>query len=196
MAQENSDHVGAWLEGALTDEEFAAKATEKDLVQYKQILAEVDSWVPTNEDVSLDLNDFRSKKKAKEVAFPMKNVLMIAASISLLVVSYFIFFSAPMGQTSVVADAGVKEILLPDGASKLYLSHGAKATWKDSDWEDGKRTLSLEGKGYLEVEKGKSVYSGDNCWNCGSTGNKVRSGWCARVVVGSMLRRESSCYPK
>jgi transmembrane sensor len=154
MAEEYTDHLSAWISGTMSDADFAAVASKKELVQYKQILNEVDTWVPTNDEIAFDLATFRSQKKAKQVFFSTQRMLMVAASISLLVACYFIFFQNKNSESVYVADGGIKEILLPDGNSKIFLSQGSKVTWKEVDWNEENRELSLEGKAYLEVEKG------------------------------------------
>ncbi|WP_258104091.1 FecR family protein [Marinoscillum sp. MHG1-6] len=156
-ASEQDIAINQWLEGKLPDEEFLAIVGSETYQKYRQIVAEVDSWTPSNEDYIPDLKAIKEasgKKEAKEVAMWQRTRMLVAATVTLLLVAVMVLWNFD-DRVEVSAGMGkVEKITLPDGASTLYLSAGSSASWNEVDWTPDKRELELDGKGYFEVAKG------------------------------------------
>jgi len=157
MAEDQElDKIIRWLNDELTEEEKKTFSND-DLLKYQQILSEIDKWTPDNKPLSLQPGDITkagsTKKKGKVISMNRWTSLSIAASVILAMFIGFLFFKS--NETVELAELGqTKEILLPDGVSKVTLASNAKVSWKDDDWSGDQRTLKLEGKAFFQVNPG------------------------------------------
>ncbi len=156
----NEEHsetlISQWLDGQLSDEQVLSKISKEDFFKYKQILQEVDTWTPVNQGFLPEYEKIiLSEKEAKVVKFSFQRIMLVAASLSLLILASVFYFKSIGSGTTFTAQAGeVKEIVLPDGLSKAFLAGGATLSWKSEDWSENSRNINLSGKGYFEIEKG------------------------------------------
>ncbi len=156
--QDKDEKINQWLEGNLPEEELLKLVPEEEVIAYKQILNEVDQWIPDNDFKPLDIEEIIGSKKTitKKISWKNnhRNLFAIAASVLILLTAAlwiynsqkFTTFETPIGQN--------KEILLPDGQSKMILASGSTVSWNKDDWSGSKRVLSLQGKGFFSVERG------------------------------------------
>ncbi|MFT6867416.1 MAG: transmembrane sensor [Cyclobacteriaceae bacterium] len=145
-----------WLEGRISDADFSSSVSAEEFRKYQQIVQEVDSWTPSNNGFTPNYIEIvATKKEAKVVSFGFKQVMLIAASVSLLIIASVFYIKSSFLDTHIYANAGeVREILLPDGVSKVFLSGNTEISWNSKNWSDLSRTVHLSGKAYFEVVKG------------------------------------------
>ncbi|WP_420582976.1 FecR family protein [Reichenbachiella sp.] len=148
--------LAQWLNGDISADEAEKHLSRDEFMKYQQILGEVDSWTPSLETSTIELNEIlESKKETKVVQMTTWKYISIAAAIVLAVFVGPKLYESITTVTYETAYGEIRTIDLPDGSSKLYLSANSKVRWKKRDWKKGKRTLNLEGKAYIEVpEKG------------------------------------------
>ena len=159
MAEDQDNElVTRWLNKELSDQEFAALASEEELIKYRQILSEVDTWTPSLDSEVFDPYSVTSRDKAPEkrgkvIAFPRISWQLAASLIVGLSSAIYFFLSS---ETSYTADIGTtREVILPDEASKVILSSGSSVSWSRNDWTDAKREVTIKGKAYLIIAKGE-----------------------------------------
>lgn len=152
-SNETENKLNAWLNGQLSDEELKKSLGDSDLLKYKQIIEEVDRWVPNHEEIIFDPKEvpIRSiKEKSINAWIPVS----IAASATLFI-SVFVWLYLFNGNTQYSTKvANIKEITLPDGISKVTLASNSKVSWNEDDWTSSHRKISLTGKAFFEVGKG------------------------------------------
>ena len=154
-----------WLDGELPEEDLRKILPKEDLLAYKQILEEVDSWTPDNSQEVFDVTEITrtSPQESPTTVAPQEAKvrklnswvpMSIAASVILLIVAG-IFMLSDFGRTTYVAENGQsKEVNLPDGISTVTLAAGAEISWADEDWTDAGRTMQIKGKAFFDVGKG------------------------------------------
>lgn len=153
---ENPDeHIIRWLNGELSDDQLKGVIGESDTLKYKQITSEIDSWEPENSDqFHIDLTEIFAEKKTITRQLNWWKPLSIAASVAAIITLsvWALFFN---NTTTYYADAGqTKEVILPDGLSKVTLSAGSSLTVHKGEWKKGKRPVKLRGKALFDVEPG------------------------------------------
>lgn len=155
MATKQTELVTKWLDGRLSDAELEQSIGREELLKYKQIVDEVDRWTPERESLVLVPEAITQlPKQGKERQMNLWLPLSIAAS-ALLMLATTVWFFTTSDHTEYTADSGeTKEILLPDGKSTLILASTATVKWTEESWSARERALTLEGKGFLQVEKG------------------------------------------
>ncbi|WP_422360087.1 FecR family protein [Reichenbachiella sp.] len=148
--------LAQWLNGDISADEAEKHLSRDEFMKYQQILDEVDTWTPSLEASTINLNEIlNSKKEAKVVKMTTWKYASIAAAIVLAVFLGPRLYESITTVTYETAYGETQTIDLPDGSSTLYLSANSKVKWKKGDWKSGKRILNLEGKAYIEVpEKG------------------------------------------
>ncbi len=151
MAENHDDHIARWLSGEINDEELKEKIGNQNLLKYQQIIQEIDRWTPDNQPLDLKSEDITAP--AKVVRFNRWSYISIAATV---VITMFVgLWLINNRETSHYADLGTtKEIILPDGVSKVVLASNAEVSWKESDWSEEHRNIKLTGKAYFEVNPG------------------------------------------
>lgn len=159
MAEDQDNElVTRWLNGELSDQEFAAQVSKEDLLKYRQILSEVDTWLPSLEQEVFDPHlvtslEKKNEKQGRIISFP-RIALQLAATLVVGVSAAIYFFLT--AETSYTADIGTtREVILPDESSKVILSSGSTVSWSPSDWTDSKREVTVKGKAYLLIAKGE-----------------------------------------
>lgn len=153
---EENEAIIRWLDGELSDVDLKEVLPENDVLAYRQIIDEVDNWVPDNEEEIFDVRLITAAPKAQETkvrTLTPFNYLSIAASVAILVVAGF-FVLEYIGTTTHVANNKPMEVVLPDGQSKVTLSPGSEITWKKDDWNETQRSMKITGKAYFDVAKG------------------------------------------
>lgn len=149
------ERIIKWLNGEITDDELKQVVGESDVAKYKQITQEVDQWEPENSDqFRINVQDILQEKKTITRSIDWWKPVSIAASIALvLTVSVWLMFFNDT--TTYYAEVGeTKEVILPDGKSKVTLSSGSELIVNRSAWKKGGRPVKLKGKGLFEVEPG------------------------------------------
>lgn len=158
MAEDSVDQqLLKWLRGELSEDELSKATSPEDMLKYKQIVEETDRWVPDADPVSFTLDEIPlAVKKGRVKLLNGRLLLSIAASI-FIVMAAAVWIFTTSDQVRYATGAGeTKEVLLPDGRSKIVLASNSEVSWQKDVWSAGKRRLSLAGKGFLEVEKGSS----------------------------------------
>lgn len=157
MKPSEEHELNKWLSGSISDAEVKKSIGSEDVLKYEQILEEVNKWVPDNDSLIFDPKHITDQVKETKVrSLNMWIPTSIAASI-LIVISAMLWFFVSSDVTTYSTElAEKKEILLPDGKSKITLASNSEVSWSDDDWELNERTLSLSGKAFFEVEKGGS----------------------------------------
>ena len=157
---EENEAIIRWLEGELSDRDLKEILPEIDVLAYRQIIDEVDNWVPDHEeevfDVRLITGTPKQQEKQEETRVRRLNpvsYLSIAASVVILIVAGF-FALEYINTTTHLADNKPMEIVLPDGQSKVILSPGSEITWTKDDWNETQRSMEITGKAYFDVSKG------------------------------------------
>ncbi|MEL7146604.1 MAG: FecR domain-containing protein [Bacteroidota bacterium] len=153
---EENKAIIRWLDGELSDDDLQKILPREDMLAYKQILNEVDSWTLDNDHELFDVTEITGNKSEEETKVrsigPWK-MLSIAASV-VLVIAAFVLLS-DFGSTEFVADTGKSiEIDLPDGKSTVTLAAGSSIRWEDDQWSPSGRQMQVEGKAYFKVGKG------------------------------------------
>jgi ferric-dicitrate binding protein FerR (iron transport regulator) len=149
------DNLIKWLNGELTDDEFARTVGKSDLQKYKQITGEIDQWEPTNNDsFRVKLEDILKEPKTITRQLNWWKPISIAASIALiLTISVWLLFFSNV--STYYAQAGqTKEIVLPDGLSIVTLASSSSITVDKRKWKKGRRPVKLSGKALFSVEPG------------------------------------------
>jgi ferric-dicitrate binding protein FerR (iron transport regulator) len=155
----NSDFLKDWLEGKISPEELTARKEKGDTLvkDFDELIARSSQLkVPnsnTKEDawnkLAVKLTDTR-KQEAKVVKFSRWIPVSIAASVTLMIVTFLVF-----NKTTVTTQlAETKTQVLPDG-SEVTLNADSKVTF--NRWLD-QRTVTLEGEAFFSVKKG-SVFA-------------------------------------
>lgn len=149
------DQLLKWLNGEINEDELRKTIDPADVLKYKQILGEVDRWVPDNDSLVFDPKDVTGQPKQTKTRslHPMVPV-SIAASI-LLVISALLWLTVFTDKSSYSTGvAEVREITLPDGLSKVTLAPNTEVSWREEDWTSNQRKINLTGKAFFQVEKG------------------------------------------
>lgn len=144
-----------WLNGELSDNEVIETLGEEDLARYRQILSEIDQWQPSTDSKVFDpfiiLN--RKSNEAKRRFLNVRRIMSIAASLLLIATIGYVYrqqvdvkYSSDFGET--------REILLPDGISKVILGPNSMLSLKRKHWSKIDRRISLVGKAFFEVNPG------------------------------------------
>ncbi|MEQ9377493.1 MAG: FecR domain-containing protein [Imperialibacter sp.] len=154
MAEDFKDQqLARWANGELSEEELKEHFAREDLLKFRQILDEVDSWTPGLEtDVfSADAVTRQQKQgKVRRLWLP----LSVAASVLMILAAGIWFINLPGQVTHTTVAGETREILLPDGQSTITLAANSSVSWTDESWSATQRQLTLEGKGFLQVEEG------------------------------------------
>ncbi|MEQ6118675.1 FecR domain-containing protein [Reichenbachiella sp. MALMAid0571] len=144
-----------WLNGELSEDELKKTIPAHDMLKYKQIIEEVERWVPDNDSVVFNPKDVTSQPKKIKRRFINPWITMSVAASVLLVVSTMLWLSiSPDITTYSTSTAQTKEILLPDGTSKITLAPDSEVSWHEGDWSVNKRNLILKGKALFVVRSG------------------------------------------
>ena len=155
--KEENEAIIRWLDGELSEEELKQILPKEDILSYKQIINEIDNWVPDNEQEVFDVRLITGATKKEETKVRKLNpvsYLSIAASVVILIVAG-VFALNYFDKTSYVADNGKSlELLLPDGSSKVTLASGSQISWTKDDWTDSQRKMTVVGKAFFDVSKG------------------------------------------
>ncbi len=156
----NNDFIKDWLEGKVSPDELKSKRESDDeLVKEFDELITRSSHLKMPETISKDqawnnftarISETTSKKEAKVVKMNRWMPLSIAASISLLVVAFFV-----LSKTEVITQMAETRVeVLPDG-SEVTLNADSKIAFRKIGWS-GNRVVSLEGEAFFNVKKGSS----------------------------------------
>lgn len=135
-------------------------STTEDVMLYRRILDGAASWEcregRSEKEVFAELMDRMSMEESpaqKSRRFGMKSIMMIAASLSILLVATFLLINS-LHMVNVKSEvAEVKEINLPDG-SMVVLNADSRISYDKEDWENGQRTVELRGQAFFKVVHG------------------------------------------
>jgi transmembrane sensor len=162
MAENQDENIARWLSGELNDAEAEALIGQEAFAKYQQIIGEIDRWTPDNK--PLDLTPEMITEKGKVVNFNRWSYISIAATV--LITMFVGLWLINNQETSYYAELGTtKEIVLPDGVSKVILASNAEVSWKDSNWNDEERSLNLTGKAFFKVNPGSPFTVNTNSGN-------------------------------
>lgn len=154
MEQKYTDNtfLAKWLSGELSETEREAFEKTPEYTQYVKIAeksAQFEMPEFQQEKVFQDIQNRTSKKQKVRKLIPNWSIA-IAASVAVLFGLFFFTDSETVYTTSYGEQLAV---VLPDG-SQVQLNAKSELTFDDSDWQQGKRQLSLDGEAYFKVEKG------------------------------------------
>ena len=154
-----NDFLKDWLEGKISSEEIRSRKEKGDAtVQEFEDLINKSSKLEipgamTKEEAWKKLSQKLTetpKQEAKVVKLNRWIPISIAASVSLLVIAFFMFDTTTV--TTQVAET--KTHILPDG-SEVILNAGSKIEFPTYRWT-GNRTVKLEGEAFFSVIKGST----------------------------------------
>ncbi len=149
------DQLLKWLNGEIDEDQLRQTVDPADIRKYKQILAEVDSWVPDNDSIVFDPKEVIHNKKNKAAKHRRLFPLSIAASVLIVISAIVVWLTMSTSKTSYSTGiAETREITLPDGLSKVVLASGSTVHWLEEDWTSDHRKITLSGKALFQVEKG------------------------------------------
>jgi len=156
MSDENNKYqkeIADWMSGNLSDQEIKKIVGQEDLSMYNQILSEIDEWQP---DIDSDILDPKLiiHKKGKTRSLTTWQYMSIAASIVIIFVFAFIAYQNNAEIEYYSGYGETKEILLPDGKSKVILGSNSKIALKKRTWKKLFRHITLVGKAHFKVVKG------------------------------------------
>lgn len=164
------DQLSKWLNGEISDEELKKTTSPDDILKYRQIIDEVDKWVPDNDSVIFDPLQITSlPKETKTRTLQSWIPISIAASAVLAVLTFIWLFNANDTVTHTTGLAEIKEVSLPDG-SKVTLAPDSEISWDKDEWAwvketaiarktmRKKREIRMKGKALYEVEKGEPFF--------------------------------------
>lgn len=169
------DNISKWLQGELSNEELKSTVGSEDAAKYQQIVDEVDKWVPDNSKELFNPKEVSDQPKIVEMRSTRTWLpYSIAASIVMAIAAYFWMFNTSSIVTYQTGIAEIKEVVLPDGHSKVFLAPNSEISWNKEDWSPQiaekarlkkkkikSRKVKLNGKALFAVEKGDpfSVFS-------------------------------------
>lgn len=156
---DNNDFIKDWLEGKVSPEELKLRKERGDaFVQEYDELITRSSYLKVPDTVTKEAAWERLSGKLEEAPKPKARMvslnrwipLSIAASITLLVIAFFVF-----NKTTVATQlAETKVYVLPDG-SEVTLNADSRITFRRFGWSGG-RSVSLEGEAFFKVTKGST----------------------------------------
>ncbi|HYG03355.1 MAG TPA: FecR domain-containing protein [Chryseosolibacter sp.] len=155
--ENSNDFLKDWLEGKVTPAELNSRKENADpLVRdYEELISrsagmKVPDKTTTEEawENFLATLDKPQPKEAKVVKMNRWIPLSIAASVSLLVIAFFVFNKVSISTQL----AETKVYVLPDG-SEVTLNADSKITFSRFGWL-GDRSLTLQGEAFFDVKKG------------------------------------------
>jgi len=150
--EENS--INKWLSGEISQESFEKENGKDTVIKYHQILSEIDEWIPENKTIKYVTPHHKEIKSTKVVKMARWTAVSVAASVAL--ISFLgVWLLRTLDKVSHMTAYGeTKEIVLPDGQSKIILAAFSNVSWQKSTWENDGRVIRLEGKAYFDVEPG------------------------------------------
>ena len=149
-----NEQLQKWLNGELSEDELKKTVSPDDLLKFKQILEEVDRWVPDNDPLIFHPNEVTQlAKETKTRSIQRWIPLSVAASVLLIASFIWMFVTKDVTRHS-TGVAEIKEITLPDGKSIVMLAANSEVSWNKKDWESNNRVLGMKGKALYDVESG------------------------------------------
>jgi transmembrane sensor len=158
--ENNNDFIKDWLEGKISPEELKSKKESGD-----KLVNEVDELITRSSHLSVPemvskeeawkkftarVAEAPKPSEAKVVKMNRWIPVSIAASVSLLVIAFFVF-----GKTVVSTEMAETRVhILPDG-SEVTLNADSKLSFRKTGWSSN-RIVSLEGEAFFDVKKGNS----------------------------------------
>ena len=146
--------LARWLVGNLSDKELDEFKNSQDFALYEKIASSSTKFKEPDFDAELLYNKIAQRKTKQETKVKrlVPNWVYLAAASVVLLIGVTYFFNSPATvYTTKIAE--VSTINLPDG-SIVELNAGSELSFKEKDWENGKRLLKLKGQGYFKVQKG------------------------------------------
>jgi transmembrane sensor len=158
--EKNNDFMKDWLEGKISPDELKSKKESGDeLINEMDELITRSSHLKVPETISKEeawkkftarVAEAPKQDEAKVVKMNRWIPVGIAASVSLLVIAFFIF-----GKTVVATKMAETRVhILPDG-SEVTLNADSKLSLRKTGWSTN-RVVSLEGEAFFDVKKGGS----------------------------------------
>ncbi|MEQ9466166.1 MAG: FecR domain-containing protein [Ekhidna sp.] len=161
------ENLSKWLNGELTDEELIERIGKEEAIKYIQIVGEVDNWVPDHSERLFDPKEITEKPKALARSMRPWWGYAAAAAVLIFIGSYFWVAMSDSTVTYSSQIGEVREVLLPDGKSKVTLAPNSEISWEEDEWKQAialkekrlkakkaSRNVRLRGKALFEVEKG------------------------------------------
>ena len=161
------DQLSKWLNGEISDEELEKATSSIDVQKYRQIIEEMDKWVPDNDSVIFDPKLITSRpKETKTRTIQAWISVSIAAAVALAIVAFYWIYNSSGTITYSTGLAEIKEVTLPDG-SRVTLASNSEISWEEDEWAwlketaiakksmRKKRIVKMKGKALYEVEKGE-----------------------------------------
>ena len=150
---QNEEKIHKWLNGELSSEELDDLKQTEEYKSLSPILEKTSYFKKPGLDKDKALrafHQFRAAKDNKVVKLtPWRKIAAVAASIAILVISYFTFFNNTQKFTTDLAET--TSINLPDQSEVIINSESVVSYQKN--WE--KRKVKLQGEAYFKVTKGK-----------------------------------------
>jgi len=159
LSIENNDFLKDWLEGKISAEEIKKRKSSGDafIQDYDELITQTSNLqVPTpisKEDAWEKLAGQLTgvpKKETKVITMTPWIALSVAASLTLLIISFFY-----LNTTTIATQlAETKEHVLPDG-SVVVLNAGSEITYRQWNFKNS-RKITLQGEAFFNVKKGQT----------------------------------------
>ncbi|TRX62607.1 DUF4974 domain-containing protein [Fulvivirga sp. M361] len=154
--RDHNETIIRWLNGELSEDEFANFKKSDGYAQYKAILDETDSWSVQPLDMAASykkLMDKRGSGEVKVIAWYQTSAFRVAAVLLMLLGALIYFTVDSSAIVKYKTDlAETLEVMLPD-SSQVYLGPASFLSYDREAWDDV-RQIDLEGMAYFEVTHG------------------------------------------
>lgn len=151
MAEDKDHIITNWLSGNLSSGKAKDELGEETVRKYVQILNEVDSWIPGQADFAVPV---LPRKKPQGIRISTWPGFSIAASVLVMMSLAYLWWSGATEEY--VAANGTLHMVLPNDDTAIDIADGSSISYNKRDWENGLRSLSLEGMAYFNVAKGST----------------------------------------
>ncbi len=148
----NKTYLSDWLEDKLTDDQLKQIVSNEDFLAFKKIKETLNDFSIKDENLEHNFSAIKSKlqsaKKIEPNVFPLYKYVSIAATILVLIGTYFYCST----ETYIKTTFGQKQNITLADNSKVILN--AKSQLGFSLLFKYKRNLSLDGEAFFKVQKG------------------------------------------
>lgn len=168
MSEEEYDNeLSKLLAGDYNDSDFEQSESQEDVQTYLRILKEMDTWklpivnkADGYQKLKYQLVDAK-KEDTKVISISSRWLGLVAASISLLVVSFWLFFMGGDEVRIQTAFGEIKEVEFPDG-SMAKLGSNTTISYASESWSTNPTVSLIHGEAYFYGEHSKGFQIATN----------------------------------